>query len=311
MEYPVSNQSGEFEFIRSLQDRIKRSEYLDVGIGDDAAVLSDFPPQTLVTTDMLMEGVHFLIPPATPQQVGYKALAVNLSDIAAMGGTPATAFVSVALPRSRPPSFREDVFTGLQSLADQFRVTLAGGDTNSWDGPFVISVTVLGIPTFPPVLRSGAKPGDWIMVTGELGGSLLGRHLTFLPRVREALLLQQSVKLHAMQDVSDGLSADLYHILEQSGVGARLFSERIPVSDAAHASAKDGRSALEHALGDGEDFELLFTLPAEEGERLLRNPVFETRMSHIGEITLNTDVILQQADGNEIALPRLGWTHPL
>lgn len=307
----MSEQSGEFDFIRSLQNRVKPSRHLRLGIGDDAAILSESPPQTLVTTDMLMEGVHFLIPPATPQQVGHKALAVNLSDIAAMGGTPATAFVSVALPRARPAAFREEVFTGLQSLADQFQVALAGGDTNSWDGPFVISVTVLGIPTFPPVLRSGAKPGDWIMVTGELGGSLLGKHLTFVPRVREVLLLQESVKLHALQDISDGLSADLFHILEQSGVGARLFADRIPVSLAAIKSASEKRSPLGHALGDGEDFELLFTLSPKDGERLLNNPPFETRLSHIGEITSNPEVLLRQANGREIPLPRLGWVHSL
>ncbi|MFO1022954.1 MAG: thiamine-phosphate kinase [Planctomycetales bacterium] len=307
----MNDTSGEFDFIRSLQSRIKASPYVRLGIGDDAAILAETPAQTLVTTDMLMEGTHFEIPPATPLQVGHKALAVNLSDIAAMGGTPATAFVSVALPRTRPASFREEVFQGIQSLADRFHVSLAGGDTNSWDGPFVIAVTVLGIPTRPPVLRSGAQPGDWIMVTGDFGGSLLGKHLNFTPRVREALLLQQEVKLHAMQDVSDGLSADLYHILEESRAGARLFADRIPISQGAVQSAVDGRTPLEHALGDGEDFELLFTLSPKEGEKLLRNPPFDTPLTHIGEITSDPRALLVRPDGTEVPLPRIGWTHAL
>lgn len=302
--------SGEFEFIESLRKRVSASPYVTLGIGDDAAILTANPPQTLVTTDMLMEGTHFAIPPASPRQVGHKALAVNLSDIAAMGGCPTTAFVSVALSRKYPESFREELFQGIQGLADRFGVALAGGDTNSWNGPFVISVTLLGTPVKSPVLRSGARPGDWICVTGSFGGSLAGRHLDFIPRVAEALELQRRVTLHAMQDVSDGLAADLYHILEESGVGCRLDAQAIPIAEAARLS-RDSRTPLEHALGDGEDFELLFTLSPEEGQRLLRTPPFETPIHKIGEITEDRTAWLVQSNGTPIPLPRLGWVHAL
>src|SRR5437868_4064648 len=172
---------------------------------------------------MLMEGVDFTIPPATPQQIGWKSLAVNLSDIAAMAGQPVACVVSVSLPRQNGFALGQDLMEGIVQCADQFGVAIAGGDTNTWDGPLVISITVLGEPTSKgPVLRSGAGPGDWIMATGSFGGSIAGKHLNFTPRVNEALVLHETAALHAMIDVSDGLAADLWHILDESCVGAIL-----------------------------------------------------------------------------------------
>ena len=235
-----------------------------LGIGDDTAVLRVSPDHArLATVDTLMEGVHFTMPPATAQQVGHKALAVNLSDIAAMAGRPQAALVSLVLPKQDGAAIAQGIHTGIQTLADTHNVAIAGGDTNTWNGPLVVSITVLGetgcrqTGQHAAVPRSGAQAGDWIMVTGTLGGSLAGKHLDFQPRLTEARTLDQCVSLHAMIDVSDGLSADLHHILHQSRVGAIIEATSIPISAAAD-HADDGRSPLEHALCDGEDFELLF-----------------------------------------------------
>ena len=154
------------------------------------------------------------------------------------------------------------------ALAAEFQVAVIGGDTNSWDGPLVICSTVLGSPTARgPVRRNGAQAGDWIMVTGDLGGSILGKHLAFRPRILEAFELHKAVDLHAMIDISDGLAADLHHLLDESGVGATIRAANLPISEAA-LRIDDLRSPVEHALGDGEDFELLFTVSPEDGGRL-------------------------------------------
>lgn len=284
-----------------------------LGIGDDAASLASPPNgQVLVATDMLMEGVHFVFPDATPALAGRKSLAVNLSDIAAMGGKPTTAFVSVCLPRQRGGAFARDVHQGVIDLANEFNVVIAGGDTNSWSGPLVISVTVTGeLVGSTPICRSGAKPGDWIFVTGKLGGSLKsGRHLTFVPRVNEVRELLEIVTPHSMIDVSDGLAADLHHILNGSRVGARLDAKAIPLTQSA-LTGSDSKSPLLHGLSDGEDFELLFTTSADEGERLSARWKNATPIARIGEITATGGCHLIHADGAVEELPPLGWTHLL
>jgi thiamine-monophosphate kinase len=258
---------------------------------------------------MLMEGVDFTIPPATGREIGWKSLAVNLSDIAAMAGLPVACVVSVALPRRNGFELGRELLEGVQSCAEKFAVALAGGDTNTWDGPLVVSITVLGEPTGTgPVLRSGARPGDWIMSTGRFGGSIAGKHLDFVPRVAEALALHRTVALHAMIDTSDGLAADLWHLLEESRVGAVLDEASIPVSQAA-MDANDARPPLEHALADGEDFELLFTVSPIDGQKLLKNPPFATPLSHIGEITAGSDCFMRSREGSLRPLPPLGWKH--
>src|SRR5262249_1696172 len=151
----------------------------------------------------------------------------------------------------------EELYLGLREVADAFDTAVVGGDTNSWNGPLVINVTLLGESTpRGPVRRAGARVGDWLMVTGPLGGSILGKHLDFTPRVREALRLHELVSLHAMIDVSDGLAADVGHLCDESNCGAVLRAEGIPLTPEASQIA-DGRSPLEHGLGDGEDFELV------------------------------------------------------
>jgi thiamine-monophosphate kinase len=256
-----------------------------------------------------MEGVHFTLPPAEPRLIGRKALAVNLSDIAAMAGTPLAATVSVALPSSRGNAFAREVHAGLEELASAFGVSIAGGDTNIWDGPFVISITLIGEPGEQgPITRSGAQPGDWLMTTGHFGGSIHGHHLTFLPRVNEARKLCEAVSLHAMIDVSDGLAADLHHILEESKAGALLYEGAIPISEAA-LEAASGKPSLEHALSDGEDFELLFAVASEDGRALLANPPFEAMLSHIGEVVSGPGCQIVDSRGNRRELPAAGWQH--
>ncbi|HYV38471.1 MAG TPA: thiamine-phosphate kinase, partial [Gemmataceae bacterium] len=205
---------SEFAFINWLRRRTPADPRVAIGPGDDCAAIR-FPTDQpcLITTDMLLEGSCFRIAEAGPRRVGRKAMAVNLSDIAAMAGQPLAAVVSVGLPRQAGMALAQELDAGLREMADALNVAIVGGDTNSWDGPLVISVTLLGQPTGRgPVTRSGAKAGDWLLVTGPLGGSILGKHLDFTPRVREAIALHAAADLHAMIDISDGLAADLNHI---------------------------------------------------------------------------------------------------
>jgi thiamine-monophosphate kinase len=196
-------------------------------------------------------------------------------------------------------------------MADAFDTALVGGDTNGWTGGLVISVTLLGEATpRGPVLRSGARPGDWLFVTGPLGGSLRGKHLDFTPRVKEALQLHQLVDLHAMIDISDGLAGDIRHICNESGCGVVLRAETIPVSDAARA-IDDGKSPLDHALSDGEDFELAFAVSAEDGKRLLaEQSVPAITLVHVGDFIAEKEVYLEHA-GQRHVLPTCGYVHQL
>src|SRR5207302_7308776 len=200
--------SGEFAYIDWLRRQTPADPRVPIGPGDDTAALRLTPgAPCLVTTDMLLDGSCFRLAEAGPRRVGRKAMAVNLSDIAAMAGKPVAAVVSVGLPRDGGRALAEELYLGLREVADAFDTALVGGDTNSWDGPLTISVTLLGEATGRgPVRRSGARPGDWLLVTGPLGGSIQGKHLDFTPRVREALRLPEVAGLHAMIDLSDGLA---------------------------------------------------------------------------------------------------------
>jgi len=298
----------EFDLIAQLRAGFPPSAGVRVGLGDDTAVLDwSRRGDTLVTVDMLMEGVDFTWQSATPRLVGRKALAVNLSDIAAMAGRPVACVVAVSLPRQGGWELALELLAGIRELAAEFSVAVVGGDTNTWDGPLVISVTVLGEPTGRgPVLRSGARPGDRIFVTGPLGGSLQGHHLTFTPRVELAQQLHARFDLHALIDLSDGLSADLGHILEESRVGGVLDAAGIPITAAAHAASRDSlKTPLEHALGDGEDFELVGTLPAEQAHALSESGL----ACCIGEIVDRPGLWLRAADGRLDPLAQLGWKH--
>lgn len=309
----LPERTGEFRLIESFRQAVRITPGVRTGIGDDTAVVERPDGQVLLAADMLLEGVHFDLATTTPGEIGHKALAVNLSDIAAMAGTPRYALVSLALPRrfshGDGTRFAKQLFAGLQSLAATFDTAIVGGDTNSWDGPVVVNVAITGeVSADGAITRDGAEPGDWILVTGALGGSIKGRHLNFIPRVNEALTLRETNRLHAMIDVSDGLVADLYHLLEESGVGAILDQTAIPISQDA-TTLPDEKSPLEHALGDGEDFELLFTVSAEDGARLMASNPLSIPLSHIGEITTGDSCRLKDETGQEQLLPRLGWSH--
>ncbi|HEX4591947.1 MAG TPA: thiamine-phosphate kinase, partial [Gemmataceae bacterium] len=277
--------TGEIAFIDWLRRRTPADHRVLLGPGDDTAVIRfSSDAKVLVTTDMLLDGSCFMLSEAGARRVGRKAMAVNLSDIAAMAGKPTAAVVSVGLPRSGGRALGEELYAGLRAMADQFDVAIVGGDTNSWDGPLVISVTLFGEATGRgPVTRAGAKVGDWLLTTGPFGGSIYGHHLDFMPRIHEASRLHDLADLHAMIDVSDGLAADVWHICTESQVGAVLRSDAIPVTDAAR-NIDDGRPPLEHALGDGEDFELVFALAAEDGRQLIETqPVGGITLTAIGE----------------------------
>jgi thiamine-monophosphate kinase len=190
------------------------------------------------------------------------------------------------LPRACGLALAKQLYEGLLPLAAEFDTALAGGDTNTYDGPLVLSVTAFGrLTDFGPFLRSGARPGDEILVTGDFGGSILGKHLTFSPRVNEALILRQ-YDVHAAMDVSDGLSLDLSRMCAASGCGAEINLSAVPLAAAAHELSKsrpDGRTALDHALADGEDFELILAVPPAEARRLCEEqPLGDVRLTSIG-----------------------------
>ncbi|QDU82398.1 Thiamine-monophosphate kinase [Polystyrenella longa] len=310
--------AGEFELIDRLRQQVQSHPNLRLGIGDDAAEVLFGKNKTpvLVTVDMLMDQVHFDLANTDPRLIGRKALAVNLSDIAAMGGEAIAIVVSYALPKGAGDhgtgdQLAEQLHQGIVELAEQHQVAVAGGDTNSWKGPLVISITALGQPVGPKAIeRSGARVGDLIFVTGELGGSLAGRHLTFTPRLKEARELVNNYDVHAMIDLSDGISSDLQHILRESEVGAVLHAEQIPIHSDARRSSGD-RSPLEHALHDGEDFEVLFTVSPEDAVRLTSHPLLTgTRVTQIGEITAGSEPFLID-QGERRLLTRSGWEHSL
>lgn len=305
----------ERDFVRWLSGRGVGHPAVQVGIGDDAAVLRPEPGRDwVVTTDMLMDGVDFELAKVDPRRVGRKALAVNLSDLAAMAAKPVAAFVSVALPQVGGLKLAQELHVGLQGLAEEFGTCIAGGDTNSWRGPLVISVTALG--TVDPahvLLRSGARPGDAILVTGPLGGSILGKHFDFTPRVREAQRLVQLGPLHAGIDLSDGLSLDLFRLIEASGCGAELDLAQIPISPAARelAARGTGKSPLEHALSDGEDFELLLSVPAEFANALVANPPAGVTLFRIGTILPEPGLWGVSPNGDRVPLVPQGYEHSL
>ena len=300
----------EFDLIRWIRGEAAADGLVRVGIGDDAAVVANRTDATVVTTDMLVDGVHFDTRRAPLADVGWKAMACSVSDIAAMGGRCTAAVVSAALPAGFRPGQARELVRGMLDCADEFGARLVGGDLTGTGGPLALSVTMLGdTGDCPPILRSGAKTGDAILVTGTLGGSRLGRHLRFRPRQAEGLTLNQRYRPHAMIDVSDGLAIDLHHVLDESGVGAVVRAEQIPVSeDAARAAELSGRTPLDHALGDGEDYELLFTMDQATAERLLADQPFDVAVTRIGEIVASGATLVMPG-GTERPLEPSGWEH--
>lgn len=305
---------GEFELIRRIRRVASAHPSVALGIGDDAAVLRPPPAgsSTVVTTDLLLDGRHFLLEECGPEAAGYKSLAVNLSDVAAMAARPVAAFVAVALPRRSAGATAEGLMAGMAPLVDRFGFALAGGDTNAWDGPLVVCVTVIGEASPPaPALRSGARPGDVILVTGPLGGSILGRHLRPEPRIDEALALIDSAELHALIDLSDGLASDLGHILDESGgIGASIDAPSVPIHpDADLLASRSGRTPLEHALGDGEDFELCLVVPPGSADALLRSPPPGVALHRVGTVEVEPGIRIRGRDGSTAPISVRGFDH--
>lgn len=322
LRYNSRMAKGERELVRWLGAQFAASPLrAPLGIGDDMAAIQIGGGLVLVTTDMLMDGVDFLSDRHTPEQIGRKALAAGLSDCAAMAVRPVAATVSLALPNSWSQSQAEGLYRGMKPLLDQFGVSLVGGDTNSWDGGLVVDVCVFAQAWagIPPVTRSGARVGDGLYVSGRLGGSILGRHLDFEPRVTLArrLATEFGQHLHAMMDLSDGLLLDLSRMCEASGVGAEIDAEalRPQIAPAAGTlAAQDGRTPLDHALSDGEDFELLCAIAdgasrePSTGSAATGGEVDVWPGRPIGRI-VETGMHLVHVDRRREAVAPRGWEH--
>ncbi len=303
-QWPLS-QLGEFGLIDEIKKELPKNSTAPLGIGDDAAIVRlGAGKDTLFTTDMLIEDRHFKRPDASPYEIGWKALAVNISDIAAMGGWPTHAVVSLALPRDLTLGFVQEMYRGMRAVAKQFGVQIVGGDTNQGQ-KLVVSVALLGqVRRGHAALRSGAKPGDVIFVTDFLGASYASKkHLTFTPRVKEARYLLEQFKVHAMMDLSDGLASDIHRLTAASGVGALIAYEAVPVAFTA---------SVEAALTEGEDFELLFTLSPKEAARLTLRPTDPKLATFhpVGKITHKKNgVKLVRANGSVQVLNEKGFDH--
>jgi len=285
-----------------LADLLKRTRAVRVGIGDDAAVVQlPGPGQELVyTTDAVIESIHFH-PGTAPERIGRKMAGRLLSDLAAMGAVPDHVLFNLVVPAHTAVGFLDGLYRGAASLLDQHQCAIVGGDTVAGT-PLALHGFASGhLPSGTAVLRSGARAGDVIFVTGELGGSSGGRHLDFEPRVREGIWLREHGWATAMMDLSDGLSRDLPRLCRASGVGALLDAARIPA-----------RHGLERALSEGEDYELLFTVPA--GRRDHFEAAWRTfsglSCSAIGAITAEAGILrLLAQDGTCKALPEKGFDH--
>ena len=304
---------GEFGLIRRIRSRLARLRPFParsnasplVGIGDDCAVLPA-PARgrrLLFTCDPVVEGIHYR-PDAPPRQVGWKAMARNLSDIAAMGGVPRWATVSLGLRRGATVQYVSRLYEGLSAAAARFGCQIVGGDTTRVRHEQFVVVTLLGeVERSRAVLRSGARVGDAVVVTGTLGGSQRGRHLRFVPRVTEARWLVRHVPVHAMIDISDGLSNDLQRLIEASrqSIGVEIDAAAVPIAAAA-------RHRLDAALNDGEDFDLLFAIDSRRWAALRRQwaRTFALRLTRIGRVTADGGRILLRASGGEATVVRPG-----
>jgi len=316
---------GEFGLIDRIAHRVAPSPSVPLGIGDDAAALLPSPGTlTLITCDMLLEGVHFDLAFCDPQSLGRKSLSVNLSDLAAMGAKPRHVLLGIALPADISLEFMDGFMAGIMEQAERFGVTLVGGDTCASKGGVAVSITALGEQRPERVVkRSGAAAGDLVYVTGTVGdaaaglrelrggarqGFLVSRQLDPQPRVAAGVALAEAGLASAMIDVSDGVVADLTHICELSGVGASLELSRLPLSDEYRATCGADPFAL--ALSGGEDYELLFSVPKGRGgeaEALLQG--LGLKVSMIGEITAGSGVKLINPDGSSYQLAQRGFDH--
>lgn len=327
---------GEFALISRLQARLHapQDEHIVRGIGDDCAVLRPSAGmELLMTIDTQEEGVHFRRDWSSPQDIGWRCLAVNVSDIAAMGGQPLGAIVALLLPPSLDVAFIEALYDGMQAMATAYGCPVIGGNISQRTDTLSVTITVLGeAPQSRSVLRSGAEAGDEVWVTGHLGGGkaglevlldpampdnlpadeVLARYRRPRPRLQEAQYLRQHGGLHSLLDISDGLSSDLRHICEASGVGARLHAAHIPIAPQTRQIAlARGVEPLDYALHGGEDFELCLTAPAGRIEALqdILQQQFDCPLTRVGEVQSGSGVTLLGPDGTQRPLPVKGYDH--
>lgn len=312
MNQETPSQTSELELIHWIRHQKQMPAEIIIGPGDDAAGLL-LPPNELcvVTTDSVIAGVHFDPEKAKPEQIGRKAAARALSDLAAMAAHAIAIVAATHLPRSGDMAYAKAVIQGKLDLCEKLGVAIIGGDVAISDGPLSITVTAIGAAKPERVaLRSGAKKGDLVCVTGELGGALLGRHLEFTPRLEEAKWLAEHGKLHAMIDISDGLARDAHHLAKESHVGICLDPIGLPIAPAAHEAARlSGRTATEHALYDGEDYELLFCLPRRSAKALIGRKDSPVRIMVIGEVIKEPGLWLKGKDRERTPLEPGGWQH--
>jgi thiamine-monophosphate kinase len=294
---------NEIKFLKALEKNIPTKKDVIKGIGDDTAVLPFSKDKYLLyASDMIVEGVHFKKDDA-PQNIGYKAVAVNISDIAAMAGTPKYITVSAGIPKSRSSSYRNAIFKGIKKVCKSFNVQIVGGDTCASE-KLVLDVSIIGeVKKNQVVYRSGAKVGDQIYVTGVLGDAQ-EKQFSFIPRVKLVQLLSKTVNINAMMDISDGLFMDIHRLCSASKKGCQLYREKIPVSKKAR-SFKD-------ACTYGEDFEILFTLSSKEAKSLekyiLKNK--KIKVYNIGEITnAQKGVCLIDKAGKSKKIKPIGYEH--
>jgi thiamine-monophosphate kinase len=307
---------NEFELIAKLTQALPTNDSVVTGAGDDCAVLDLGAADRLVLfkTDAVVEGFHFTCE-TPPEKIGRKALARCLSDIAAMAGTPTAALVTIALPPNFEPEFVGKIYDGMNVLAREHGVAIVGGETTTNPERILISISLIGtVPRGKQILRSGAKAGDAIFVTGELGGSLAQKHLDFEPRLAEARWLAEHFTIHALMDLSDGLGGDLQHILKAGGVGAELLKTAVPVSRTAKLRAKGNstvKPAFAAALTDGEDFELLFTVASRDAVKLLdawKKNFSNLKLSCIGKIVAGRGILIRDKSGSH-KFNAQGYTH--
>ena len=326
---------GEFGFIRRVsQGCLVRPQGVERAIGDDAAAFALPSDQlTLVTTDLLVERVHFLRNATSAFNLGHKAMAVNLSDIAAMGGTPSEAFVSLAIPRDCPVEYLDGLYEGMKSLAARHAVNVLGGDTTGSQEDLVLNLTIVGhVRREEALYRAGARPGDIVCVTGTVGDSraglqfvregasppdaalrgLLDAHLLPRPHLEEGRFLAVSGAATAALDVSDGLSSDLMHLIEESRVGIRIHADRLPISAALREfCARRGEDAVRFALAGGEDYVLAVTLRADRSEKVRQ--AFAARFGRplysMGEVTASGELEFVTPDGLVETIRPTGWDH--
>ncbi|SDC54246.1 MULTISPECIES: thiamine-phosphate kinase [unclassified Candidatus Frackibacter] len=326
----------EFKLINRLSNLVKsNSSKIELGIGDDGAVINNQnDQQTIITTDMLIEGTHFLKDKVSPFQLGYKSLAVNISDIVAMGGRPTYLTISLGLPKSTTVKYIEDIYNGINNLAQEYKISVIGGDTTSSPNDLIININLLGeVPKGEYISRSNAQVGDSILVTGNLGASkagleillsanyqklkeeypyLINKHLEPQPRLSEMQLVKKQFNITSMNDISDGLASELHEITSASKVGALIYEEMIPISHSTKELAQNlNKSTLDYALFGGEDYELLFTTPASQSQKVKEKieTELDTQISIIGEITtLDKGINLIKEDG-KVKVKKQGYNH--